>query len=392
MNGLDLLVKDWGLMNREYSRLLLRKRGYRLVSMAKTLPKMQSVADLVASKKDGLLWLKTRSSNQNLNPPKIALGPHADYVVDFFKKEFQPREDLSWIAHFAQPMLYGRHFSILSSNRRVYEECFIRDRRWRDAVPKSKREEDSRVAKNVPGIYLLSGNEFHSNYAHFFYDILPRLMLFEEAGLLYQFPLIRSPSNPFADAAYRQMGLGGDNSRVWDDSLWKVDDLYYASTFKQPGACTPEASEWVRRKLSPGLEQKPPGKKLFYISRRKGIRAIANESELVGRLHKWGVIIVEPDRLTLQEQIELFSEAGLIVGAQGAGMLNALWAPRGCAVLEIINPVFFSGVYWTLAESLGHRYGLVSCAPPTGPIPCQQLTNCQVDLVCRAVDALLQNR
>jgi hypothetical protein len=390
MNGLDQITHDWGWWNREYSRFLLRTRGYRLVSMVKSLPRVQTVEELAGSKNGSLLWLKTRSSNQNLSPPKIALGPHADYVVDYYLKEFPPREDRSWVAYFGEPMLYGRHFSILSSHRRAYEECFVRDRRWRDAVPKRRPGAEPQAAKSVPGTYLLAGNEHHSNYAHFFYDIFPRMMLFEEAGLLDQHPLLRPPSNPFVDAAYRQMGLAGSDSRIWDNSLWQLDGLYYASPFKQTGGCTPEASEWVRRKLSPGLESKPPGKKFFYISRGKGIRAITNENELVNRLQKWGVITVEPAQLTLQGQIELFSEAGLIVGAQGAGMLNALWAPRGCAVVEVINPLFFSGVYWTLAESVGHCYGLVGCSPPTGPKPYQAPTTCEVDLVERAVDALLQ--
>jgi capsular polysaccharide biosynthesis protein len=356
--------------------------------MAKSLPRAGQVEALARG--DSLFRLRTRSSNRNLKPPTVALGPQADYVVDYYKKEFPPREDRPWIAYFDRPMLYGRHFSIIDSQRRLYEECFIRDRRWRGAAP--KRRAELAEARKISGTYLLAGNEFHSNYAHFFYDILPRLMSFEEAGLLSSHSLILPPSNPFAAAAYERMGLAGNGSLVWDNTLWQLDGLYYASSVKQLGCCTPEVSAWVRKKLSPGLEAKPPGKKLFYISRRKGTRAVANEGELLDRLRKWNVTVVEPDQLSLPQQIELFSEAGLIIGAQGAGMLNALWAPRGCAVLELINPLFFSGVYWTLAESLDHPYGLVTCSPPDGPKPYEEPAGCELDSVCRAVDALLTAR
>jgi hypothetical protein len=129
LNHLDKLVHDWGWWNRAYTRLLIRSRGYRLVSMAATLPQVETVAELAQHENGALLRLEPRQSLHNLRPPRVALGEHAAYVVDYYKREFAPREDRPWLAYFRNPILYGRQFSILDSRRRAFEECFTRDRR-----------------------------------------------------------------------------------------------------------------------------------------------------------------------------------------------------------------------------------------------------------------------
>ena len=354
--------------------------------MARTLPAVKTVAELADHENGALFRLETRQSLHDLRPPKVALGEDAGYVVDYFKREFEPREDRPFIAYFHNPVLYGRQFSILDSRRRAFVECFTRDRRWREGVPKGRRQP---TPKKVPGRWLLAGAEFHNHYAHLFCDVLPRWKLFEDAGLAGQYPAILQPkSHAFADDAIRMLGLEENGGTRWDDGCWQLDGLYFASDFKRFCSWTLESASWIRQKFNPGLDQKPPGHKLFYISRRNGVRPALNEDEILAALKPWGMTVVEPDRLPLKEQIDLFSDAGLIIGPQGAGIQNALWAPRGCRVLEFISPRFFSGVYWTLAESLGHSYGLVTGATPTGEDPAKAGSTFDPQLINRAVDLL----
>lgn len=384
MNKLDQLVHDWGWWNRAYTRLLIRARGYRLESMPRVLPHVSSLAELVSAKRDGWLPLKSQREFQNLTPPAIALGDEADEVVDYYRREFPPTEYHPGVAYFHQPVLYGRQFSILS-HRRAFEECFVRDRRWRKGVPKKPP-----VPKKISGTYLLAGGEFHNHFAHLFCDVLPRLSLFEEGGLLDRMPVLLPPAGPsFAEEAWTTLDLTGGDSQRWDDGCWQVDGLYFAAPFKKFCSWTPESAAWMRRKFSPGLEERPAGKRFFYISRRGAPRSMENEEAILAALKPFGVEVVQPEKLSLRRQIELFAEAAAIVGPQGAGIQNALWAPRGCAMLELVNTRFFSGVYWTLAESLGHRYGLVAGKSAPGEDPVHANYSCDEKLVVRALDVLL---
>jgi len=384
LNHLDNLVHDWGWWNRAYTRLLIRSRGYRLVSMARALPAVETVSELAQHENGALLRLEPRQSLHNLQPPRVALGAHANDVVQYYKREFAPREDRPCIAYFPNPILYGRQYSILDSRRYAFEECFTRDRRWREGVPKRPRR-----PKKVPGTYLLAGAEFANHYAHLFCDVLPRLKLFEDVKLAGKLPVILPPaSHGFAEEAWQKIGLTENDSKRWDDGCWQMDGLYFASPFKKFCLWTPETADWVRAKMSPEVIDKPVGKKAFYISRSAGPRSILNEDEIIASLSSYNVEVVQAEKLTLQQQIDLFSEAGLIIGPHGAGIQNALWAPRGCRVLELINARYFSGVYWTLAESLGHPYGLVAGSSAAGGDPLQDGYACDPRLVRQAIDRL----
>jgi capsular polysaccharide biosynthesis protein len=236
----------------------------------------------------------------------------------------------------------------------------------------------------------LAGAEFHNHYAHLFCDVLPRLKLFEEAGLADQVPaLLPPPSHGFAGEAWQKIGLTGNGSQRWDDGCWQLDGLYFASSFKKFCSWTPESAAWVRAKWASELIDRPVGKKVFYISRSAGPRPILNEQEIILSLQSYDVTVVQTEKLALQEQIDLFADAGLIVGPHGAGIQNALWAPRGCRVLELVNARYFSGVYWTLAESLNQPYGLVAGISAAGRDPLQEGYTCDPRLVRQAIDRLV---
>jgi hypothetical protein len=360
MNYLDHLQRDWGAWNRFRSKLSIRARGYRLVSMRDVLPAVGSVEELTQAENGALLNLEPRRSLHDLKPPRVALGPDAAYVVDYFQKEFPAREDRPFIAYFRRPFLYGRHFSILDSRGHVFKECIRMEQRWKGGVPKEGRKSESQ-ARHVAGTYLQTCSEFHTHYCHHFTDIVPRLMLYEQQGLLGKIPaLLHRDSNKLSDTSFQMLGIDTPEAKRWEDSFWRVDGLYFASEFKKFCSWTPEAAAWMRAKYSPGLDKKSPGRKRFYISRRNAARPALNEDEILAALKPWGLTVIEPDLYPLKEQIEIFSEAGVIVGPHGAGFQNALWAPRGCKVLEFISPRYFTGVYWTLSESVGHQHGIVS--------------------------------
>ena len=390
INHLDHLLRDWGWLNRTHSKFTIRTRGYRLVTMPEVLPAVDSVEDLPKHENGALLWLEPRQSLHDLRPPKVALGEHATYAVDYYRKEFAPRQDRPFIAHFRKPLIYGRHFSILDSQHHVFKECIRLDRRWKAGVPKRGAGVE-KSALHVPGTYLQACSEFHAHYAHHFCDIVPKLKLYEDAGLLHKVPaLLHEMSKPLSDASFHVLGLDTPDSRRWDDSCWRLDGLYFASDFKKFCSWTPESAKWVRAKFSPGLDQRKAGSKLFYIARRHGSRQAMNEDAILDAIKPWGFTVIEPEKYSIREQIELFAQAGAIIGPQGAGIQNCLWSPPGCKVLEFISPRYFSGVYWTLTESVGQEYGLVTGQTDPNEDPISAGSTWDPALITQALDVLLK--
>ena len=75
-------------------------------------------------------------------------------------------------------------------------------------------------------------------------------------------------------------------------------------------------------------------KKKIYLSRTGLRRSPEGEHKLDVELKKLGFYIFD-GKATLSEQVSLFSEASLVVGASGAAMTNIMWVPKSCKLLKL---------------------------------------------------------
>jgi len=85
-----------------------------------------------------------------------------------------------------------------------------------------------------------------------------------------------------------------------------------------------------------------------YINRRDE-RRLKNEKEVQNLLRANGFDIVTLEDLTLDQQVQLFAYADLIVGFHGAGLTNLLFCEKGTRVLEIVDidlvhPSYLDGI------------------------------------------------
>ncbi len=103
----------------------------------------------------------------------------------------------------------------------------------------------------------------------------------------------------------------------------------------------------------------PP--KRFYIQRVGKGRGVLNETEVIAFFHDRGWGIVDPEALTLAQQIQLFSQAEAICGAHGAGLTNLLWCQPSCRVVELCAANCLNGCYEGIAQSVGVDYQYLIC-------------------------------
>jgi capsular polysaccharide biosynthesis protein len=120
--------------------------------------------------------------------------------------------------------------------------------------------------------------------------------------------------------------------------------------------------ETFRTVASAVVDRPTKAQRRIYVSRediRPG-RVMTNERQLINALERLGFISVNPEQLTIDQQVSLFSGARAIVGAVGAGLTNMGFAPSGCSIVEIM-PTGFEADGWNmhLAGVLGHRYAYV---------------------------------
>lgn len=96
--------------------------------------------------------------------------------------------------------------------------------------------------------------------------------------------------------------------------------------------------DWLRDEIYTLMDVEPtkPFRKLYVTRRHAKVRRLLNEEEVASYLRDRGFEVVALEKRPLQEQVQLFAEAKVIVAQHGAGLTNLLFAqsPR---VLEIMS-------------------------------------------------------
>lgn len=109
-----------------------------------------------------------------------------------------------------------------------------------------------------------------------------------------------------------------------------------------------------------------PMPKAVYVSRvnwRSSTKAIyrpfPQEEEFEARLQKLGFVSVSPENLSFAEAVRLFSNAEIVLGAQGAGMFNSVFCHPGTKVIEIHHLRSFLHGHPSMYASCGLDYSII---------------------------------
>lgn len=100
--------------------------------------------------------------------------------------------------------------------------------------------------------------------------------------------------------------------------------------------------------------------KLFrkiYVSRgARGTRRMYNSFSVEDIFKSYGYEIVNPESISFEEQLKLFSEANTIAGVSGAGLTNIIFANEKAKFICILPKEIKLGCYSTIAGIIGQEY------------------------------------
>ena len=225
------------------------------------------------------------------------------------------------------------------------------------------------VPRPVPGTLLsLATRGTSTNYYHFLLDLLPRWGIFREA----------CPDTPVdavylsTRASYQRQLLG----LVSLDPLPVVEAEKHAclaperllvpSTPNQDLMAPPWVVEWLRAHLPASVDPVRPTRGL-YVTRgaTPNTRRYVEEPALWLALEARGFTRLDPGTVSVQEQIDAFAAAEVVVAPHGAALANLVFARPGVRVLELFAPDYVNPCYWAITQSVpeaSYRY-LVAGSP-----------------------------
>jgi len=199
------------------------------------------------------------------------------------------------------------------------------------------------------------------NYWHFFDDLLSKLRLVDELDLPKDVPLLvgsRVWRQPFFAQA---IARGRLRERNWVEhtSMLEIQRL----VIPVPMSLQKANLEYALQMLDPPTPR-PSGRRIFLNRGPRRERLLLNFPDLRDVLAGFDFEIVDTDEMSLAQQMELFSQARMVVANHGAGLANLLFRiGQPLELVELFAPDFISPHFVWLAHAFGFGYDAVVGAP-----------------------------
>ena len=193
---------------------------------------------------------------------------------------------------------------------------------------------------------VFSANGYSTNnYFHFLVDALGHMHWRERMSVARNARVIVSgyppeSGQPFVDAALQRVGIEPAEIQPFDGTMLFCPQLIFP---RRDTGASPWKVEWLRRRF--GVENRKRGDDRIYVARGAAPRRrVVNEIAVEKLLASYGFKSVNPGIMTVDEQVDLFAGASIVVGPHGAGLTNAIFMAPGSAVVELTHT---KRVVWT---------------------------------------------
>jgi len=209
------------------------------------------------------------------------------------------------------------------------------------------------------------GGMFGFNYYHFVFQILPKL--FETSKIDKSVPILLDRA--VADIeSMRQLvtwcnAEGRELIYMDYDIAYCVNELY---TISSPNVCVPN---WKKRNLSSSIVQcayspnsiydmaerfivhasnKVTPEKIFICRGRASKRRKYNEQELLTIAQNYGFEPIYPEELPIDEQINIYHRAKVIIAAGGAALCNLIYCQPRCKLIILCGSQLATSLFSSL--------------------------------------------
>ncbi len=193
------------------------------------------------------------------------------------------------------------------------------------------------------------------NYSHWILESVPRLRAMSPED--YDLALVPDRL-PFHREWLDLLGIP-ESKRVpaKEETHIRATELVVPSP-APPGVIGRDGVEFLRRLAGvPALNEAVPGSRRLYVGRGDAWkRKVLNEDAVIEALRPFGFEAIELRGLSVVEQAQLFSGAGIIAAPHGAALANLAFCPPGTTVIECFPDQFVQPLYFSLGGVCGLDY------------------------------------
>jgi capsular polysaccharide biosynthesis protein len=251
-----------------------------------------------------------------------------------------------------------------------------------------------RASRHVEGNVVVLSSDEPFSYGSFLFRVVPKAKAIRDLGLIDTTSIAYASQEPFMDLL-NLCGISKETIQLHDINAVTRIDRAIIPCLRNPHAyLDPESCE-LYAELRARYGERPTGRKV-YVSRLSineegwSTRIMANEGELIARLETMGFDIIEPEHLSVREQIRTFSSASMIVGPSGSGLFNTMFCHPGTKVIDIQSEPQWIYSYTGMYSSLKLEYGIfVGKADPTDTKEVHRRWTVNIDALITRIQSFL---
>ena len=205
----------------------------------------------------------------------------------------------------------------------------------------------------------------HPNYYHFLFDDVGRLAFYEAVADFETFRLIVARPTQWQQEVLRLAGVENQLLSL-TPGIYRLRNVWIAPrglttivNFR-----TRAFDRVLRIQDRVDVPRIPEPSRKIYVSRESTRhRRLLNEAEIQRYVRAAGFDVIQPETLSIEDQVRYFNEAQVVMGAFGAGLTNAAFMQRGTCLVEIAPPktrvtTAHNAIFPTLCGLRELRYGL----------------------------------
>lgn len=201
------------------------------------------------------------------------------------------------------------------------------------------------------------------NYAHWLTEVLPRVALFCREERYADVPLVVNDglhrnlveSLRMITRGTRRIIMLPIGRAIVASELFLTSVAGYVPFERRNtrlsghshGVFSPVAFAEMRRCLveAANAMPSPDWPRKIYLRRNSGVRKVINSAEIERALVARGYAVIEPEKLSFIQQVQLFSRAEAVVASTGAAVANIIFCPPGTRISIFISR-FADTSYW----------------------------------------------
>lgn len=308
---------------------------------------------------------KVQIGNPDLRAPKTTVSPgNEDEVFRLGNVEKVSVWNLKKV--FCNAFFGG---VVISKNNQVFER-FTRFPWGSSLHPAFTSPFLGRKTKNLGKVIFLITPEARGNFYHWMIDLLPRLLLIKKSNLQdfsERHIILHDLQKPYEKDTLELLDIPEDRIvRITNFEIIKAEDLiiadYYSSEKHFPLWKKQLLQEFKEDVLTP-LASEKRCEKIYLLRGNQRKRRLIGESRLVKVLEEAGFAILDPQKLTLFEQINCLDGAEIVISLHGAALTNIIFCKEQTQILELRSTINSPEHFSHLARSCNLRFDSIKIAP-----------------------------